>query len=1117
MDHTELVKGFSNELFTAINEKLIDSKLTVATRSDVKPASSERILEIHNVGSYEELDLQVLSVRHASSTDARISISRDLFRIMKDYGFRNALIATYSDDQNFWRYSLITSDLDISDKGKITKQFSNPKRYSFLLGENQKVNTPNKQLLKLGSVTTLDDLKKRFSLEVVNNEFYNSIAALFDALVGSEGAILNQSQLQIVERLTEVTYVKTEKSSKCYKIIPLLKYPSSGDSFQFAVRLIGRIIFCWFLKEKHSSNGIPLISNEILSAAALNKNDSYYHNILAPLFFEALNKPIENRHDNYRANDFELVPYLNGGLFTPDPKDHYKFDKVSGFSEPELVDIPKPWLSEFFTLLELFNFTVDENTSFDVELSIDPEMLGRVFEGLLARINPETGETARKSTGSYYTPREIVDYMVDESLAQYLLTNSNINEGKIRALVSYDLTDDEMYPLDEGEKKTILELIGNVKILDPACGSGAFPIGILQKMVFMLEQIDPNSQWWLERQLVGASPELKKYLEKEYKSKNYAFLRKLGVLRESIFGVDIQSIATEISRLRCFLTLIVDQSVEDNMSNRGIEPLPNLDFKFVTANSLIGIKSEKNKKVVQTEMFEDSSGIENLKDIRNEYFNSHGNERETLKLKFSEAQNSMLQNMIKHHHYGFGDITQKLSSWRPFSSDKNDWFDPEWMFGIDSFDLVIGNPPYIQLQKLKHESTYALYKEEGYKSFKKTGDIYSLFYERGLEIAKKGTGLLCYITSNKWMRAGYGDVLREYFSQKNPIKLLNFGGLQIFESATVDTNILLIENATNANSLLAVQFQNDFKNGDNIAQYVSSNLMKLSDLSSVAWCIASTEEIELKKKIEALSSPLEEWDVNINYGIRTGYNEAFIIDEATKDQLIKSDPRSTELIRPILRGKDISKYKFSWDKKYLIAVHYDMSKEIDNFPAIKEHLIRYKDPLQDRAQVKRGDHHWMELDQNPSKAYMGKIGGAKIIYPNMSNAFSAVYDDNNFVVNQKCFFITGNNLKYLLAFLNSKLNFFNFKFIGASLGEGGYEMSKIFINKLPIKSISLDKQKPFENLVDNIMTNINSDDYQSNTRKQEDTNNSLAQIDQLIYGLYNLTTNEINIINNSTK
>src|SRR6266700_1866869 len=303
--------------------------------------------------------------------------------------------------------------------------------------------------------------------------------------------------------------------------------------------------------------------NDLLSLGAVTKTPDYYHSILEPIFFEVLNKPVKSRKDGYDKEPFSSIPYLNGGLFSPQDDDFFNYNEAKQANNRTTVIIPDEWLQKFFEVLETYNFTIDENTSFDEELSIDPEMLGRIFENLLAEINPETGESARKSTGSYYTPRVIVDYMVDESLLLYLRNQTQIDEDKLRACISYDLSDDEGNQLTENERARIISALEKVKILDPACGSGAFPIGALQKIVFILQQTDPEGHLWFSKQIKNTSPEIRRVLEREFAHKNFDYIRKLGIIRENIYGVDIQPIATEISRLRCFLTLVVEERIQE--------------------------------------------------------------------------------------------------------------------------------------------------------------------------------------------------------------------------------------------------------------------------------------------------------------------------------------------------------------------------------------------------------------------------------------------------------------------------------------------------------------------------------------------------------------------------
>jgi hypothetical protein len=309
----------------------------------------------------------------------------------------------------------------------------------------------------------------------------------------------------------------------------------------------------------------------------------------------------------------------------------------------------------------------------------------------LAEINPETGSSERKRTGSFYTPRQIVEYMVDQSLIEYFKTKTDIEEKKLNAIVSYDLTDDTEYPLEQKEKEQIIDAIESLKILDPACGSGAYPIGALQKIVYILQQVDPECTLWLEKKLKGVPDLYKQKIINEVKQNPFDYTRKLDVIKNSIFGVDIQPIAVDVSRLRCFLTLVVESEIDDKKPNRGIEPLPNLDFKFVCANTLIPLP-----KSTATNLFDDHSGITELSKIMSEYFSCNSQRKSELRIKFTNAQKDILEKTVSAFGKNTGDLTLKLTTWNPFSNQPNPWFDSEWMFGLqDKFDVVLANPPYI--------------------------------------------------------------------------------------------------------------------------------------------------------------------------------------------------------------------------------------------------------------------------------------------------------------------------------------------------------------------------------------------------------------------------------------
>ena len=497
---------------------------------------SHLITKVVKIGEVPSLELLICEVSHPSENDPRVSLSRDAFRLLAQYGAKRALIIFNSENSQNFRLSLVTIDLKWDEGKRVEKEYSNPRRYSFFLGPETKIHTPEEYLIKKGRVKDFDDLKGRFSIEVVNKEFYTQIAVLFTQLAGGKREIGRKS-------------IDAGRG--------LLNLPSTVDDTldkEFTVRLIGRLVFCWFLKKKRSDKNIPLLPEELLSAKAVSENKGYYHGILEPLFFEVLNTPADNRTKKYQGSPWSQIPFLNGGLFTPHLHDYYEPGPLGISKHINTLKVPDRWIKELFEVFETYNFTIDENTSVDVELSIEPEMLGRIFENLLAEINPETGETARKATGSYYTPRPIVEYMVDESLKQYLLTKTKLEEDKITRLLTYE---DVEVKLTGSEKESVLNALDTIKIIDPACGSGAFPMGILQKMLLILQKVDPDSEWWLDTKLSQIESKLlKKELGKKLKAENVNYVHKLGIIQSSIYGVDIQPIAVEISKLRFFLLLM---------------------------------------------------------------------------------------------------------------------------------------------------------------------------------------------------------------------------------------------------------------------------------------------------------------------------------------------------------------------------------------------------------------------------------------------------------------------------------------------------------------------------------------------------------------------------------
>ncbi|MGB9755169.1 Eco57I restriction-modification methylase domain-containing protein, partial [Roseiflexus castenholzii] len=794
---------------------------------------------------------------------------------------------------------------------------------------------------------------------------------------------------------------------------------------QRLIRLITRLIFCWFMKE------MGLIPRELFDRRTLStllkdganlpisEKPTFYKAILHNLFFATLNQEIDKRQfrprpqdsrgrdphwenaNRYRFEDaftnpdeflrlVKTIPFLNGGLFEIDgasdrPNPPFSVPDYLFFGEERRVDLSHAYgESRYETVCGLihiftrYNFTVTESTPLDQEVALDPELAGKVFENLLAAYNPETATTARKATGSYYTPRPIVDFMVDESLMASLKTqletahpDAPTVEARLRRLLAYH---DELPQFSPEEVETLITAIDKLKALDPACGSGAFPMGLLHKLVFILGKLDPRNERWKERQIAKAGEipdatireKVIADIEQAFAAGELDYGRKLYLIENCIYGVDIQPIAVQIAKMRFFISLTVDQKIDPSAPNRGIRPLPNLETKFVAANTLIGIERPaqlafRNPKIDDLE--------QELKRVREQHFTARTQPTKQRCRERDAQLRAQIAELLKNDGWG-GATAEHLAAWDPYDQNASaDFFDPEWMFGIrDGFDMVIGNPPYIQLQS-EGGKLATLYQTQNYHTFDRRGDIYALFYERGMELLKDH-GFLCYITSNKWMRAGYGEKLRRAFTRYNPLQLIDLGP-GVFENATVDTNILLIQKAPNQNQLKALTLQREDREA--LSQALQDKGVPLTNLTQDAWFIGSDAEQRLKEKIERLGKPLKEWDVKIYYGIKTGFNEAFIITTEKRNEIVancqtqEERARTEALIKPILRGRDIKRYYYEWAGLWVIVIPAgwtNKSKGNENaqsfiektFPALMQHLKPFEEKAKKRDD--QGDYWW---------------------------------------------------------------------------------------------------------------------------------------------------------------
>ena len=942
--------------------------------------------------------------------------------------------------------------------------------------------------------------------------------------------------------------------------------PTDGDEEKLkthrannVIRLITRLIFTWFLKEKKLVSD-TLFDIDELAADTLkfdsltpdaSKDSIYYRAVLQNLFFATLNQEMTQRRFRDDAafqgknNDFNIknvyrykkhfktaekatqlfadIPFLNGGLFEC-LDDERKGDAgvIDGFSDkptrqthiPNFLFFQRTPLSindlndDYGTknkkytvkgiihILNDYKFTVAENTPLEEEVALDPELLGRIFENLLASYNPETKTSARKQTGSFYTPREIVNYMVDESLLAYLKNamlqsevgtlelgkqqialfgeqtnkkgqfsletkpNASRWEGREDNLDKYLralFANDETQPFtNTNDVQDLIKAIDTCKILDPACGSGAFPMGILHRLVSLLHKLDPNNTLWKERQLQNVEniedsnvrDEAIKAIDKAFDKNELDYGRKLYLIENCIYGVDIQPIAVQIAKLRFFISLVCDQKVEntEGVENRGVLALPNLETKFVAANTLIGLDNANLAKMAVDDL------MKQREKLRHRIFSA---KRHADKKRFRE-QDEKIRTDIKNKldTLGMGGQTEQLADWNPFDQNASaPFFDADWMFNIKTgFDVVIGNPPYISISKLS-EADRNLFKQQKFKTLENSGDLYCIFYEKGVQLLKN-KGLLVYITSNKWMRASYGKSMRQFFIEKsNPLILIDFGQTMIFESAVVHSNIILLEKTHNEKITQSVQFEEDlWLNSLDIEEYFNFNKIHTPHYTSDIWAVVADKSIIIKKQAERIGIPLKEWKIEFFRGILTGFNDAFIINQSQKTDLIKSDPKNEEIIKPILRGRDVRRYYNNFDSRWMIFTRRGI--QIDSYPFVKRHLLEYYDDLKPRNNGeeegrKAGQYQWYELQD--VVAYYGEFFKPKIVFSEIVSEPQFYYDTEGYYPEATVFFITGEHIKYLTAMLNSKPVTFLFTsfYAGGDL-VGKYRYKKAFLENLPI-------------------------------------------------------------------
>jgi hypothetical protein len=421
------------------------------------------------------------------------------------------------------------------------------------------------------------------------------------------------------------------------------------------------------------------------------------------------------------------------------------------------------------------------------------------------------------------------------------------------------------------------------------------------------------------------------------------------------------------------------------------------------------------------------------------------------------------------------------------------------------FDIVIGNPPYFSMSKIKNQTDY--FRKAGFETYSKGTDIYCLFYERGGQLLKN-EGFLTYITSNSWLRAIYGELLKKYFLHNlQPTSLLNIEDIQIFEEATVESNIITLQKRKLTDSFAVVNLSEDYVLGSSLSDYFELNHFKFVVPETSEWFIGNQEVGTLKVKIESQGKQLKAFDIEINRGFLTGYNAAFIIDEEKRNKLIKLDAQNSEIIKPILRGRDLKKYSFEFSKLWAISTFPSLKIDIDNYPKVKDHFIGEGKTRLEQSGIKgsrkRTSNKWFETQDSIS--YWEDFEKPKIVWGEISDKPKFTFDDSGYYAEATTFLMTGEKLKYLLAILNSKVSEWYFNLIGTTTGMGTNRWKKYKIELMPIKEVSKGEEQKIENIVNKILS-LKKQNPEADTRVLE------VEIDQLVYQLYDLTEEEIKII-----
>ena len=1004
----------------------------------------------------------------------RVNIQR-LIRTVMDQFSCAFMLFHYEDDTRWdWRFTYCR-------KSAKKEETTDSKRFTFLLGPGQSCRTAADNFIALyekRESLEIKNIEEAFNVEALSQEFFGKYKAQYEAFVNYMVDPANGMRQDFIDTHFDHSSMTADK----------IRDREEKPIRDYVKKLLGRIVFLHFLQKK-GWLGVPAGKEwgegdrdfmlKLFENASPEQKENFLDEVLEGLFANGLDT---NRSDNGDVYDTGVqgfcncrIPYLNGGLFERDALD----EKISHF--------PAKYFESLLTMLSQYNFTIDENDPNDAEVGVDPEMLGRIFENLLED---------NKDKGAFYTPKEIVQYMCRESLIAYLQTDQKEDDKeRIRQFV----TTHDVDLLGELKKDVEQKLI-DVKICDPAIGSGAFPMGLLRELFFCRSAIEPN--------IVEKAADIKRH-----------------IIQNNIYGVDIERGAVEIARLRFWLALIVDE--------KSPEVLPNLDFKIMQGNSLLeqykGVDlSAMTKRTVdvgnQLTFFNDMLDVycKELRDKLAEYYACPEHSKK-VELR-NEIAELVKQQLIEQHIYiDFEDLDLSANSqfflWHT-------WFHDVFSRpSKEGFDIVIGNPPYVEAKKLKYIASTL---KEKFAVYSGTADLSIYFNELGLNLLVE-KGIISYITTNKFFNTGYGEKVRRQLSSQHINIILNLEQVEVFENVLVSSVIFNIskrikmpKNIFTYEKFYKLNFQ-EFKRQFIERQNMLGTYLQ-EYLNQKEWSFANMKQLILKEKIENGHLLLKDIDgVKIYRGVTTGYNPAFIISNEQRDNLITEDYKNSQVIKNMLQGRNIRKWYYNESEENLLFIPWHFPLEHNNisgasiesenalkeqYPSIYYWLNQHKKELVSRNKDETGiRYEWYALQRCAASYYSEFENQEKIIWGLTADKWAYALDTEQHYLPSNAYILTSEtvSIRFILGLLNSKLLHYYFGFIGVMTAGGAYTLKATTIEALPIAIGTKEQQEEIANKVESIL-NAKAND------KQIDVSSIEFEIDHLVYDLYGLSENEIKIV-----